>query len=266
MLYIDTDLTFNEIPSTVKSGGIFNPSPTSEHNGYPASEVLGIRLRLGNQPLVYDLDQLQQQSGKAVENDTLPRTRRFMVVHVMSALRIHGKARVDELHYSAVSSNPLSLQTIALIPQTRFEHFMKGSFGLTGSLNVCGQVSPDIPPIVTETLLNQFIDIGADLQLQLCAASEFIGKYTFSIQAPVIQSSGIGSNACDWIIHPNEEKTPLLGDQLLIQVISVPSSCKALHYTISGLVKADKGIFWRQQEISTPHYEIEVKLPTVLNK
>lgn len=260
MQYIDTDLIFNKLPLTAKSGGIFSP-PDFESSDNSSNEVLGITLRLGNQPLVYDLDKLQQQTGKAIVYPKASGTRRFMVAHVMSALRIRGKARVNELHYSAVSSNPLSLQTIGLIPQTRFDQFMKGSFGLSGALNICGQVSPEIPPIVTETLVNQFIDVGAGLQLQLCTASEFIGKYTFSIHTPIIQSSGMGSNACDWIIYPNEEKIPLLGDQLLIQLISVPSSCKTLHYTISGLVRADKGIFWRQQEMRTPQYDIEVNLP-----
>ncbi len=261
MQYIETDLIFNEASLTIRSGAIFNLPAAPENNNSSTSEVLGIKLRLGNQPLAYDLEKLQQHSGKATVHPKVSGTRQFMVVHVMSALRIQGKARVDELHYSAVSSNPLSLQTIGLIPQTKFDQFMKGSFGLSGALNIFGQVSTEIPPIVTETLVNQFIDLGAGMKFQLCTASEFIGKYTFNLQTPIIQSSGMGSNACDWIIYPNEEKIPLLGDQLLIQLVSVPCSCDTLNYTISGLVRADRGIFWRQQELRTPQYNVEVKLP-----
>ncbi len=260
MQYIDTDLIFDETPSTIKSGGIFNLPPTTENNNNPASEVLGIKLRLGNQPLVYDLNKLQRQTDKTTSHTSEAGTRIFMVVHAISALRTQGKAKVEELHYSALCSNPSDLRTIDLIPQTKFNQVFKGSLNISGALGLSGQASLGVPSIIAETLLNEFVGIG-DLKLQLCTASEFIGKFNLNVYAPVIQSAGIGSNKCDWIINLNEEKTPLLGDQLLIQVIDVPSSCKALHYTISGLVRADKGIFWRQQEIRTPPYDIEIKLP-----
>jgi len=262
MKYIATDLIFNEIASTTKSGGVFGQAPIPENGDNPDSEVLGIRLRLGNQPLVYDLSKLKRQAGKTTPSGSSSDDRTFMVVHVISAIRTQGKAKIDELQYSAICTKPVSLQTIDLIPQTRFNQVFKGSLTIAGALNFSGQASLEVPSIVNETLLNEFVDIG-DLNLQLCSASEFIGKFTLNHYTPVIQSGGIGSNRCDWVINPNEEKIPLLGDQLLIQVIAVPASCRRLRYSIAGLVKADKGVLWKQQEMSTPHYTIEVKLPTI---
>jgi hypothetical protein len=261
MQYIDTHLIFNERSSASRSGGAFNP-PLFEGSDSSSSEVLGITLRLGNRPLVYDLSKLQRQANKSTPHASGSGTRALMVVHVISALRTQGKAKVEELQYSAVCSDPSDLQTTDLIPETRFNPIFKGSLNISGALDLSGQASLDIPSVVTETLLDEFVGIG-DLNLQLCTASEFIGKYTFSLQTPIIQASGIGSNTCSWVIHPNEEKIPLLGDQLLIQMVSVPSSCKTLHYTISGMVKADKGLFWRQQELRTPDYTIELTLPTL---
>lgn len=261
MQYIDTHLIFNERPSTPRSGDAFNP-PLFEGSDSSPSEVLGITLRLGNRPLVYDLSKLQRQADKARPYTPAPGTRAFMVVHAISALRTQGRAKVEELQYSAVCSDPSDVQTTNLIPQTRFNQVVKGSLNISGALDLSGQASLDVPSVVTETLLNEFVGIG-DLKLQLCTAAEFIGKFTLSLYAPVIQSGGIGSNRCDWVIHPNEEKTPLLGDQLLIQVISVPSSCQTLHYTLSGSVKAGKGLFSQQQELRTPDYTIELTLPTL---
>lgn len=258
MQYIDTHLIFNECPLTAKSGGIFSP-PDFESSDNSSNEVLGITLRLGNQPLVYDLSKLQRQTNKTLSKSD---TRAFMIVHVISAFRTQGKAKVDELQYSAVCSDPWNLKTTDLIPQTRFNQVFKGSLNISGALNLSGQASLDVPSIVTETLLDEFVGIG-DLKLQLCTASEFIGKFTLTHYTPVIQSVGVGSNACHWIINPNEEKTPLLGDQRLVQVIDVPSFCTTLNYTISGVVKADKGLFWRQQELRTPDYTIELILPTI---
>lgn len=260
MQYIDTHLIFNELPLTARSGEIFSP-PLFEGSPPSSTEVLGITLRLGNQPLVYDLSKLQRQSNKGTLYTPESGIRTFIIVHVISAIRTQGKAKVDELQYSAICSDPSDLQTIDLIPQTRFNQVFKGSLNIAGALNFSGQASLEVPSIVSETLLNEFVGIG-DLNLQLCTAAEFIGKFTLSHYTPVIQSGGIGSNRCDWVINPNEEKTPLLGDQLLLQVVTVPSSCTLLRYTISGSAKADKGIFWQQQKIVTPNYTIEIKLPT----
>lgn len=261
MQYIDTDLIFNERRSASRSGGMFNPLPI-ESSDSASGEVLGITLRLGNQPLVYDLSKLQRQTDKTRSQASKSGIRTLMVVHVISAIRTQGKAKVDELQYSAVCSDPSDLQTTDLIPQTRFNPVFKGSLNISGALDLSGQASLDIPSVVTETLLDEFVGIG-DLKLQLCTASEFIGKFTLSIHAPIIQSGGVGSNACRWVINPNEEKIPLLGDQRLVQVIAVPDSCQTLNYRISGVVKADKGLFWRQQELRTPDYTIELTLPTL---
>jgi len=259
MQYIDTHLIFNESHETPRSGGLYTPLPFESRDA--STEVLGITLRLGNQPLVCDVEKLRRKANKSLSDTPPSDTRTLMIVHVISAIRTQGKAKVDELRYSAVCSDPSDLQTIDLIPQTRFNQAFKGSLNISGALELSGQASLDVPSIVTSSLLNEFVDIG-DLNLQLCAAAEFLGKFTMSYYKPVVQSSGIGSNRCEWVLNPNEDKLPLLGDQCLIQVITIPSSCQTLRYTISGSVKAGKGLFPRQQKRETPNYTIELKLPT----
>ena len=230
---------------------------------FDSAEILGIKIRLGNQPLVYNLKDLIKKSGKqnsSSANERIENKDYYLIVHAISALRTKGRAKVEELHYFADAIDPNTLQTIDLIPKTRFKEVLKANLKLAGGLNLKGETFFDVPITLTESLISEFINIGASMRLQLSTSAEFIGSYSYSVQIPVVQSAGISSNSCSWILKPDENKTPLLGDQLLIQSIGVPVGCKSVSYKINGLIKADKGIFWKQQEKKTDDLIIEVKL------
>ena len=264
MKYIETELTFI---SEQKSPGLSSKS-FSEKNNKEATkplptEVLGINLRLGNQPLVYSFNDLCHRGGKP---SLVSAQDHYLVVHAISVLRTRGNAKVDELQYFATATDPVDLQTIDLIPKTRFNEIVRADLKLNGSLDLFGEVSLDVPSAMMNELLEQFVDLGAGMKLQLSASSRFIGRFVYSLQIPVVQASGIGSDCCSWILKPDENKTPLLGDQLLIQSIAVPKGTRKLSYKISGVVKADKGIFWKQQEKSTPEYIIEIDLDLINHK
>ena len=260
MEYIETELVFTSEENPLKTNvRNFADQTAFGNSGSGHTEVLGINIRLGNQPLVYNLNDFlkNRQPGSYPLN---PGRDRYLVVHVISAVRTQGKARVDELQYCASAIDPEGLQTVDLIPKTRFNELLGVNFNVSGVLKISGETLFDIPVSVVGNLLSQFIDIGAGMQLQLSTSADFIGRFTYNVQVPIVQSTGIGSNSCTWILSPDEKKTPLLGDQLLIQSISVPAGCKRIQYTLSGSVKADKGIFWKQQEKRTQEFIIEVKL------
>lgn len=225
----------------------------------PESEILGIKIRLGNQPLVYNLNELLRKSGK---DSILTRETkdRYLIVHSINALRTKGRAKIDELQYFAKSTKPFDLQTVDLFPKTRFNEILKANLVLNCALNLDGEVALDIPPVLASSLVANIIEIGANVKLQLSASADFIGKFTYSMQVPVVQSAGIGSNTCSWILNPDEKKTPLLGDQLLIQSVSVAKGTESITYKLSGTAKADRGIFWKQKELKTEEYDITVKL------
>ena len=96
------------------------------------------------------------------------------------------------------------------------------------------------------------------MKIQLSSNAGFVGKFTYSLKFPVIQSAGIASNFCNWILNPID--TPLLGDQLLIQTIAVPKGTEKITYKVKGVCKADKGLFWKQQTMETEEYNIRVDL------
>jgi hypothetical protein len=256
MNYFEEELIFTTDNNNESLSRNFPSAPIGE-----AEEILGIKVRLGNQPLVYSFKDLLIKSGRSFPSQRSSSGRdHYFVVHAISAIRTCGKATVDELQYFAISSSPAELQTIDLIPKTRFKEILRGDFTINAALDLSGRIGADIPTTLTDSMIPEFVNIGSDFQLQLCTSIDFVGQFKFSIQLPIVQAAGIGSNSCAWILNLNEQKRPLLGDQLLVQSISVPANTRSISYKLKGSVKADKGIFWKQREKTTPEYNVTVDL------
>ncbi len=102
------------------------------------------------------------------------------------------------------------------------------------------------------------INLGGDLKLELSSSTNFVGKINFSVQLPIVQSIGIASNKCSWILNP--DLNPLLGDQLMVQTLAVPKGTTEVTYEIKGLVKVDKGLFSSTETKETSTQTIPIKL------
>lgn len=258
--YFESELVFSpasvQEPVTENSKGLFSEPPFAVPG--PA-QILGINVRIGNKPLVYDLKVL---AGKGRKRSALRLDKHrdhYLVVHTIGALRTSGKSTLNELQYFAEALHG-SLQTIDLIPATHFKTRLSSGLQLEGSLSVNGETSLDIPTELLQSLLPKVIPIGANMQLQLSASADFAGKFSFRIQSPVVQSMGIGSSFCSWVLNPDEHRQQLLGDQLLIQSISVPKGTKEIIYKVSALARVYKGILQSFEEKRTPEFKLHVTL------
>lgn len=224
-------------------------------------QKLGIVLRLGNSPIVKDLHKLFEYSGKTLTPDLktlFDKKDLYIIVHMIGAIRLNGSAKVDQLQYNAEIIDVDKAQTIDLLPNTSFKELIKINLGCEGAINGNGNFSASIPTTLTQSLLDKEIGLGGDMKIQLSTNANFIGKFTYSLKFPLIQSTGIASNFCTWILNPQEN--PLLGDQLLIQTLAVPKGTKKITLKAKGVCKADRGLFWKQQTLETNTYDIVVNL------
>jgi hypothetical protein len=232
------------------------------------TEILGVRVRLGNQPIVTNLRKLLERI-----HGTLPPKMELLfqekevytIVHAIGVTRLKGKAKVDELHYDAemidASGEVIQgVQTIDLIPHTRFKDVVKANVSFGGGLSVSGNAMTEIPEEFSNHLLEEYVSVGGAMNLQLSTSSSFVGKFTYSLKFPVVISTGIASNTCHWMLKPNEDQTPLLGDQLLVQTVAVPKGTDKIKFRVKGTVKVDKGLFFKQHTQHTDEYDLEVNL------
>lgn len=221
---------------------------------------LGLAVRLGNSPIVKDLKKLYEYSDKSIPADLkilFEKKDIYLIVHMIGAVRLSGSAKVEELQYNAEIIEE-GVQTIDLLPNTSFKEVASITFGFEGSLSGSGNFSAALPASLTQALLEQEITLGGDMKIQLSSNTNFVGKFTYSLKFPVIQSTGIASNFCTWILNP--QNNPLLGDQLLIQTVAVPKGTQKITYKAKGVCKADRGLLWKRQTMETKEYNIVVDL------
>lgn len=228
--------------------------------------IIGLRVRIGNRPIVTNLKKVLESV-----HTTLPPSIAFQfqdrelysIVHAFGVTRKSGKGNVIELQYEAEMveiGNKQLAQTVELIPHTRFKEVFKADTNISIGLSTNGIASAKIPERLNSHLLQDYICIGGDLDLQLSNSNSFIGKLSYSLNYPVVISTGIASNGCHWVLKPDEKNTPLLGDQLLVQIVSVPKHTEHIIYRIKGTVKVDQGLLYKLQSKETDILEIKVLL------
>jgi len=270
MRYIEQNVFFDETQDGLElsNKSISRKVGIEFKGGNDDAEIMGVRVRLGNQPIVTNLRKvlesihgsLPPKIGVQFQEKEI-----YTIVHAIGVTRLKGRAEVDELHYDAEMIDEsgkvmTAAQTIDLIPHTRFKEVLSANVNFGGSLSVTGNAIAEIPEQLSNHLLQEYLSIGGAMNLQLSTSSSFVGKFTYNLKFPIVISTGIASNTCHWVLKPNENQTPLLGDQLLIQTIAVPIGLKSIRYRIKGTIKVDKGLFSKQQTKHTDEHEIEVCL------
>ncbi len=227
------------------------------------TEMAGVIVRIGNRPIARNLKEILELSNKKIPPEIevlFKKNDIYSIVHGIGAVRVEGKAKIDELQFHSKVINIKNSKIIDLIPSTRFKEVFKADVIIQGSIFASGNVSAGVPDDLLNTLLPKYLSLGGGMQIQLSSNASFIGKFNFSVKYPVITSMGIASDICSWVLNPDEEKTPLLGDQLLIQIIAVPKETKELKYEVQGALKVDRGILHFQQTKETKKHEIAVEL------
>ncbi len=241
-----------------KEKGIFDPDKTTAEE---EPELLGLKTRIGNRPIVYNLQQLFDLAKKKLppELEVQFQTHNiYLITHAVGIMRTKGSAKVVELQYNAEITSSMEAQTIDLFPKTKFIDRFKIETGLSGTIMAAGNFSAEVPDELKNSLSGTSLTLGGELNLELSTNTKFVGKINYSIKLPVVQSSGIASNKCSWVLKPDEN--PLLGDQLLIQTIAVPKEVKTLSYSVKGLVKISKGWLRKVEEKETTTQIINIKL------
>jgi len=223
-----------------------------------------IKTNIGSKPQVTNLKTLLISSGKKIPShlETLFANKDiYSICHIIGAVHLKGNINVDEIQYNAKIVNINEASTVDLIPNTRFKEVLKANASIQGSFLATGTVSAEIPDSLTRALLQDYISIGSGVHVQLSSNVNYIGKFTYSLRFPVVQSLGVASDECTWVLNPDEEQNKLLGDQFLVQIIAVPKGTKKLIYESYGVFKVDMGIFSFQQTKETKKYNIEIDLP-----
>jgi len=220
--------------------------------------VKDLEISLGDRPVARNLRRLYELGGRQIppEVEVFDLYDIWLITHSIGIIkRENSSAYVKSIGYKADFTDTAEVYTIDLLPRTKFV----SSFELSSKTEVAlGLEGHAQVPEVVKTLLEQVEYIGADASIKLSTDNKLIGNLSFSVISPVIQAIGIGQSKCEWLFE--EDKNPLIGDQIMFQTILVPKETPSVKFKASGyaFIKTN----WLSFPVSffTSDLELECKL------
>lgn len=170
-----------------------------------------ISIKVGNNPIVYNLKKLYELSGKTVP----PEIQIFTSYDIwilnfnIGILRSGGLDNVRQVGFKVKYKNPEFVNVIETMPKTEFIKLLDGKLSFEADLGLNGHVNP---PNIDLPLLGQEKALGIGGKLKLSTDNSIVGRLNFSVVSSLIMSVGIGSNTAEWIINKGEY--PLYGDDI----------------------------------------------------
>lgn len=254
--FFEEDILFEEIVKESKSLFDKNDIP----GAVPDPEIFGIKIRIGNNPVVRNLKKLIELSHGQLapevqvlfENSDI-----YTITHAIGAIRFKGSSSLKELQYNGEITDVSEATTIDLLPGTKFKTFLSVNNSYEAAIKSSGTFHAEVPKELNEALSGKSVSLGGNIDLQLSTNSDFVGKLSFSVQLPVVTSSGLASNKCTWIINPDGQ--PLLGDQSLVQTIAVPKGTASVLFKVKATAKVRHG-FFKTDSVDTTTISIPVTL------
>ena len=236
-------------------------SPYAEGRDYGSEGIISVKdleISLGDRPVCKNLRNLYELSNREVppEIEVFDLYDIWLITHTIGIIkRENSTAKVKSIGYQADFTDARQVFTIDLLPRTKFVSTIEIGSKTEVALGLEGHAQ--IPEAI-KMLLEQVEYIGGDASIKLSSDNKIVGNLSFSILTPVIQAVGMGASRCEWIFE--EDKEPLLGDQMMIQTILVPKGTPSITFKARGYAFVKAG--WISFPV--PFYTDELELTCLL--
>lgn len=170
-----------------------------------------ISIKVGNNPIVYNLKKLYELSGKTVP----PEIQIFTSYDIwilnfnIGILKSGGLDNVKQVGFKVKYNKPSFINVIETMPKTEFIKLLDGKLTFEVDLGLDGHLNP---PNINLPFLSEEKAIGLGGKLNLSTDNSIVGRLNFSVVSPLVMSVGIGSNTAEWIL--NKDENPLYGDDI----------------------------------------------------
>lgn len=220
------------------------------------------QLRAGDRPYARSLRTLFELRGVKYppELAVLP-GEVYAIVHAVGMFVPQGRLnRIDAIGYRARFNDPGA--TTDLLPASKFRKW--ASLGVDGRVNVGVSADGSIKaPAEMTSLLTSVapIPLSAEAELRVGGGATMVGNLSLKLrmQTLEIQAVGQASSEVKWQFHRADE--PLVGDQVMVQTVVVPSKQTTLGFEIHATATIDPGVFHRPVRLDGPSIRVTVELP-----
>jgi len=214
-----------------------------------------IELRLGNRPVARSVRSLFKLAKKQLPPEIAAlKGETYLIAHAIGAAAKKGAGRIDSVQLRASFAGAGT--TIDLVPNTVFKEFVKAGLKFEAGLGADGYAK--VPSIELPDV-GQVVTLGAGAELKLSTEASVVGNLSVSLVTPKIQAVGRSSTLVSWQI--DKDQKPLVGDQVLVQTITVPKGQESITFTLQAFATIDPGVLaFRKVPIQTKPTEVAVEL------
>lgn len=193
----------------------------------PDVEAGRIRLRIGERPVARNLRVLYELSKREVPADleVFISYDIWLLTHSISVVKEGGFKQIRQLGYQMKFPDRPRVTVLEVLPQTRFVTNVGGFFKGEADIQLNGQAA--VPDSITH-LLDYVEDLSLGGKVTLSNQINLVGRVSFAVMTPVIQAVGAGDSSSEWVFIKDEQ--PLLGDQLMTQMILTPLRLNKLKF------------------------------------
>ena len=212
--------------------------PSQRHLGgdEPDIETDRLRLRIGDRPIARNLRRLYELGNRQMPDNLEVFTSYdlWLLTHAVSVIKEGGYKRVRHLGYRMSFHEKPRVTVVEVLPQTRFVTKIGGFLRAETDIQLNGEAK--VPDNLI-ALLEEVESFSLGGQIRFSAEANVVGRVSFSVMTPVIEAVGIGSSSSEWVFRKDSQ--PLLGDQLMIQIVLTPRRLRKiklraqLHVTIT---------------------------------
>lgn len=196
------------------------PPSMRKLGGSPDIATDTIRLFIGTKPVAFNLKKLYQKIGKQIppEIEIFKSYNAYILNHNVGAIKEGGGQKIVQIGYRVKFPNDSKIVVLDVMPQSKFVTNIEGKFNFEADLNLNGELS--IPSQLTKLLEENIEYVGLGGKLKASTDNNIVGRFSFSVQTPVIQSIGKGNNYSEWVFEKDDK--PLHGDDFeMYQIILV---------------------------------------------
>jgi len=193
----------------------------------PDIEAGPLRLRIGERPVARNLRALYELRGRQLPEDLeiFISYDIWLLTHCVSVVKEGGFKQIRQMGYQMRFPDKPKVTVIEVLPQTDFVKRVGGFLKSESDIQINGQAS--LPDSLTH-LLNKVENLSFGGKLTISKHLNVVGMVSFSVMTPVIQAVGVGDNGSEWVFKKYEQ--PLLGDQLMIQIVLTPPHLRRLNF------------------------------------
>jgi hypothetical protein len=185
----------------------------------------------------------------------------YAIVHAVGMFVPEGRLnRIDAIGYRAGFNDRGT--TVDLLPAPKFRQW--ASLGINGNVNVGMSADGSIKaPAELTSLLTSLapIPLSAEAELRVGGSATMVGNLSLRLQMQTLEIQAVGQASSEVIWQFRRTDKPLIGDQVMVQTVVVPSKQAVLDFEIQATTTIDPGVFHRPIRLDSPLVRVAVELP-----